>query len=286
MKVFVCSAVKPDRLRTHRWLMNTGAEYLYSVHGDEDKAKLHDLTGIPKERIVVMDPPNIGVGVVSWLRHHLEQEFTVPGEWYAFIDDDIMVSKLGAPWYDMEALDLEGIECYGEDMREEFAKPLQAVDFVPLLDEIRRECIAERTIMGGITWNENYYFRLKKWRTKTFVCGGFCVTVSDPDCPWRFHPEVHLNEDSVRSLFVMEKYGRLVLNQFATIAPLEPTQDNSALGPLERRRSAWKWSCETLAERFSGIVRLKNKPNGDIQLVWKSDKSIKEWRKEQGWLEA
>lgn len=283
MKIFVCSAVKDDRLRTHRWLMNSGMDYFYSVHTPEDGARLHDLTGIPLDRIHVMDPPEIGVGKVSWLRQHLEMEFTEPGDWYGFIDDDIMVARLSDPYYDLELIDLEDPEFIDVDWREEFVQPLRASDVVALFAEIKAKCEEVGTIFGGITWNENYYFRLKKWITKTFVCGGFCVTQNDPDIPWRFHPEVHLNEDAQRSLWVMEKYGKMVVNQWATIAPLERTMDDSSIGPLERRRSAWKWSCRTLEERFRGLIRLKHKDNGDIQLVWKSPASIKAWRMSQGY---
>jgi len=282
VKVFVCTAVKPDRLKTHRWLMNSGLDYHFSVHTLDDKNRLMDLTGMLDYRIHVMDPPEIGVGKVSWLRQHLQDDFTEPGEWYAFIDDDIMVAKLADPYYDLELIDRDAIEFIDVDWREEFVQPLKVRHVRLLLEEIKAKCIEVGTIFGGITWNENYYFRLKKWLTKSFVCGGFCVTMNDPDIPWRFHPEVHLNEDAVRSLFVMEKFGTLVVNQFATIAPLEPNQDFSSIGPLERRRAAWKWSCKTLEEEFRGLIRLKPKENGDIQLVWKGQKSIDAWRRTRG----
>lgn len=283
MKVIVCSAVKLSRLKTHLWLQNSGVDYHYCVHTDDDVLKLADHTGIPTTRIHAMDPPNIGVGIIGWMRHSAEQLLTEPGEWYCFIDDDVMISKLCDPYYDLEVIDLDDPEYIDVDWREAFVTPMTAKDFPSLLSEIQGRCEEQGTILGGITWNDNFYFRLVKWKRRAFVCGAFSLTMHHPDIPWIWHPASHIAEDGARSCFVMERYGSIVLNQFATIAPLG-SQEDSSIGPLSYRASAWRETRRAIAERFYGLVSFKTKKNGDIQMVWKSQRSIDEWRRLQGCL--
>lgn len=283
MRVFVPSAVKIDRLRTHLWLPNSGMDYTFVVHTDEDAERLaaqfhHVSGGDLLMDIRVCDPPNIGVATIGWIRQWIEDNLVEDGEWYVMLDDDIFVSKLPSPLYDLEKIDPKDPAHLAVDFRESFATPMHADQFRDLVEEIREKCLAEKTILGGITWNDNYFFRLTKWKSKAFVCGGFTVTQKHPLVPWLGDHHQFMGEDTVRCVRVMERFGKIMLNQFATIAPLG-SQDSSSIGPLSIRRSAWRETCNWLCRDYPLIVGAKSKPSGEKQLVWKSDKSIQEHRR-------
>ena len=279
VKVFVPTKGVIERIRTTRWLLDSGADYYFVCHTDEDRKRLYEKFGIPLNRIIPCNPPFVDIRTIGWIRDWIVDNLTNKSDWYCMIDDNTTILKPPDPWYQLDRIDFRDYPT--ADFRELYRVEIWPSEVIALIESIIQKCIDQGTVFGGMAIEENYYFRSTKWTKLGFIRGKFCVSQNN-GIPWQINPEVVIQTDIARSVDCVARYGSVVINRFCHPESVEFS--TGGVGTLEYRQPFMVQSLLWLRQNYRGLIVKAPDKDWQVKFLIRGKKDIQEWREENGWI--
>lgn len=227
-------------------------------------------------------PEQLGMGKCGWIRDWIQDNLTFAGEWYANIDDNAGFARLPEPYYSMESIDwnkYDDVAIGGPNFRELYRTPMTHPQFLDLLEEVKRKCEEQKTIHGGVSGEENFYFRSKKWSIASYVHGKLMIT-RNVGLKWVWHPDLVILTDFARTCKVIAEYGSVALNRFAQTT--YRYYQEGGIGTKEERQPAFRRMAKFLHSEFAGLVDYYRGDETVLHIKIHHPKSLAKWREK--WL--
>jgi len=265
--------------------------YHFIFDNDEQRNRAIKELGLRKNGTHVANTPNIGQAGIAFVREWGERNLIDFGEWYIWIDDNVShFTWLPYPWYDQERIDfdvdwknLEGKSlmiqaCYDWHKIYNTICPINQI--IQIWEELIQKCEQEKTVFGGFSIEENFFFRYKKWQYFTYVRTQNAVA-KNVGLPFHYWPECMI-EDMARSVDVVARYGKVVVNKF--VKPMKQFWEIGGIGLLQERIPNLEHGNAVLIKMYPELMQYTKGKKCQLSFKHKTQRSIDQWRREHGYL--
>ena len=277
MKVITVSRGHVPRMRAHR-LCLPDMEHHFVFNTDEQRQGVIAQLGL-RPAFCHVSNTTPGQEGAALNREWAEQNLTDAGEWYVTIDDNIgSFTWLPLPYYNREQIDFGGAA--SNYWRGIYDTPCPPEQVAKILREQIWECERCRTVLGGFSIENNFYFRGRKWQRFGYVRTS-CAVVKNVGLPWHYWPG-NMLEDFTRSVDVVARYGSVVINRY--LKAVKPFFEAGGIGTFEERRPNLVAVSEELMRRYPGLVRPNKGQDFQLTFALRSENTVNKWRKEHGYL--
>lgn len=283
LRVVVPSTAHIPRMTAHKIMLENNYDPWHLVIDNIAQKEAALTLGINSRNIVITDPIPSDLPMhdrIAWKRDWIERHIISPNEWYVSLDDDVSGwTELPSPWNQQLKIDLDdppdlddpsltwrmmyAIKCPFETVQERW-------------QELIRWCEERKTVYGGFAIENNFFFRTRKFQYQGYVRTGNAVikNVGLPFYYWRGA----MQEDFVRSVDVVARYGSVVINRF--VKAESPAFAPGGLGTLEQRRPFLAACAAETMKRWPGLLRFNKGLDYQLTFALRSQYSIDMWRAE------
>jgi hypothetical protein len=268
-------------------------DYHYIFNTDEQRARAVKELNLKRSgtHVADIDSNEVGQAGVAIAREWGERNLTDLNEWYIWLDDNVShLTRLPLPWYNYEKIDFDWDWCdpegetimkaCGYDWHKVYVMKCSIDEMLKIWEELIEKCEQENTVFGGMSIEDNYFFRKKKWQYYTYVRtqNAVCKNTNLPFDYW----SGGMIEDMARSVDVVARYGKVIVNKFAK--PYKQFWEAGGIGSLEERMPNLISGCKILMKMFPGLLCFTRNKNYQLSFKHKTQKTVDRWRKENGYL--
>ena len=289
-KILIASKGYIPRMRTQNLVKDLNYRYIFDDDDQRNEA-VKTLELHKNKTHVAHTPKNIGQAGIAFVREWGERNLTNEGEWYIWLDDNVShFTYLPAPWYDQERInfDWDWNDPAGKELMIKATYdwhkiydticPIEKI--FEIWEELIEKCKQEKTVFGGLSIENNYFFRYKKWQNYTYVRTQNAVA-KNVGLPFYYWPECMI-EDMARSIDVVARYGKVVINKY--VKPNKQFWEEGGIGSLEERIPNLIHGNKILMEMYPGFLQYTKGKKYQLSFKFRTQKSIDRWRQEHGYL--
>jgi hypothetical protein len=284
--VIIVSRAHAPRMHAHNILLEQDYPRWFIVVDDNEQAHRCSEMGIPDARIKVcfvqkaevppMDRP-------AFAREWAEKNLIKKSEWYVSLDDNVRGwTWLPEPYYSMDSVNTEFTpEGFGtRTWRELYETPCPFERVVKAWIEMIHECMEYGTWAGGLSIENNYFFRTKKWQRLGYVRAQNAIWLNTglPFYYWKGN----MFEDFTRSVDVVARTGGVLINRF--LKPIKTAFEEGGIGHFVQRKPELTAVCARLMEMYPGLLTPVKGRDYSLSFAMHSDKSVRAWREKHGYL--
>ena len=241
MRFYILSKGRPEWLKTH-------TSQLYPdipVVVNSDELDFYRDSGVPNPLIprdAANDPDRCGKAcAMNWVLDN----FLEPGEWAAFMDDDLYnVTRVAHPYYDM---DVFPPDILGKARDVIFNTPVNREQLDEVLEDtaIHGELVGAN--YGGIT-KTNPFFRKTKWSYMGWVDGGLHVIRNIPSRRYMM-----VNDDEAAYLAECLAVDGIIVSNNYHARKHTPPSPVGGHGPVESRINIRRQDHALIRSRYPGL---------------------------------
>lgn len=290
-KILICSNAYIPRMKAQNLVRDLNYHYIFNSDKERDRAiKELDLKR-SGTHVANINKEKVGQAGIAIAREWGERNLIDLNEWYIFLDDNVSCfTWLPRPWYDLERVDFDldwnHPDGQGQMRRANYDWHYIYDTICPLYklleiwEELIEKCEKEGTVFGGMSIEDNYFFRYKKWQYFTYVRTQNAVT-KNTGLPFHYWPECMI-EDMARSIDVVARYGKVVVNKY--VKPIKQFWEEGGIGSLKERMPGLEHGNKILMERYPGLLQYTKGRKYQLSFRHKTQKSVDQWRQEHGYL--
>lgn len=284
LKTFVCTRGDLSRFRIFPQILPApDLDITVFCHTEEDKARIADGTEIPRDMIVPLNPPDLGIGTIGWLRETVVDRYVDDDEWYAFFDDNPIMQAPPEPFYSMEKIDfLMDAPSVETNWHHVYATVMTPEQVSASLFELIAKCEEQGTTYGGCAGEPNYFYRPKKWSVATYIRAKYCVARKD-HINWTWHPDIPIFTDFARTVKCIADFGSVACNRF--VHCWSKLCEPGGIGSQEYRIPYFEVTSRILREMYPGLVDKYRGSSWSMTIKKRTLKQIENWRREHGYID-
>jgi hypothetical protein len=280
MKIFIPSYNRPTTHRTAKWLENSGHEWYYVLH-DQEQADMYMEAGLSSDRII-QTGIHKGLGGQRWW---IDEYCGIgDGEWYIQMDDNVFnVTKLHDDFYDLQTFQHQCRACqewfFNQNISPiEFLEGVIWSEMIPLME-------SEGIHLGGFASTKNSFFRGKKFTRIGAVIGKVLVIKKNPKT--HFDPNFYTSDDYQITAEHLLHFGKILRNNY--VYPDFPRYMVGGLGSLINRQQPYAVAAQQLIDKYGIAYRINYsrkdmQPGSAVKLKFsdRGQNSLNAWRRSMG----
>lgn len=278
MRVIIPTRAHVARMHTHDLFRPEDVTFVVASQHDADQLPTR---GHRSEVVITGLSTQLGgIHSVAQTRDWISQNLLEEGEWALLCDDNIrQLTCVADPFYRYERLSGLLYSKSSSEWREIFSHPVD--DPMVLAEEIRSKCEEVGTIFGGLSGEDNYFYRTTKWSMYSYTKTKFAVWRNDRSLSWSPFDGC-MFEDFVMTAQVVAKYGCVANNRFARMH--NPYWEAGGIGSFEERRPHLERNVEWLLAKFPGLLKQYKDQRHAVTFAMHGRKQVDNWRRAHGYL--